>query len=231
MKRVWATVIAVGAGVALLGGTSAVQAARKTTTKEQRAQVRQQRQQGKKPARVGRGVPKGENVVGTIQYDPGGPPDSVVSEPGGDNIFANHFNTALGAPLRAGNLTAVTFFPGNVANPAIISVLGPPNGTTATQILSIAISGVVGNTFNTANVAPVGVGPAFMVGQYVGAFGGTDQAALRAASYAGQGFHAMQMNFNSASITGVVALPGQNCMFRTTGDVLTPVELMNFRIE
>ena len=79
--------------------------------------------------------------------------------------------------------------------------------------------------------SPVAVGADFMAGQYVGSFDGPDQAGLRAASVAGQGFHAHQMNFVGTIATGVVPLPGQNSMFRATGNILMPVELMDFQIQ
>ena len=45
MKRLYLSVIALGAGVAVLGGVAAVQAARKAMTQQERTQVRLQRQQ------------------------------------------------------------------------------------------------------------------------------------------------------------------------------------------
>jgi hypothetical protein len=235
MKRLWVTLIGLGAGLALLGGTVAVQAARKAMTKEERTRLRQSLA-SKRALKVTRpGGRHGENVVGTIQYDPGAPADSFMSEPGGDRIIANRFNTAVGVPLRSGNLTAFEFFPGAVSGNAVISVVGPPVGTAATQIASIQGVPALPNQFNTFNVSPaVGVPNDFMAGLYVGSFGGTDEVGLRAASNAGQGFHAMQMEFNGAGpgqINTVVALPGQNVMFRSTGNILTPVELMNFQLE
>ena len=237
MKRVVAGVVAVGAGIALLGGVAAVQAARKALTKDERAQIRVQRQQrlGVHPKQVQKARRQGkstENVVGTITYDPGAPADAFMSEPGGNNVISNRFNSALGAPLRAGNLTGVTFFPGNVVSIAVVSVMGPPAGGQATIIGVTYLSGIAGNTFNSVNVGPFAVGADFMAGQYVGAFGGTDQVGLRAASVNGQGFHAHQMNFiGTNTATGVIPLPGQNVMFRATGNLLVPVELMDFQIQ
>jgi hypothetical protein len=237
MKRVLLSVVALGAGVAVLGGVAAVQAARKAMTKEERAQVRQERQQrlGKHVARAVQGAKRGrtsDNLIGTITYDPGAPADAFASEPGGNNIIANRFNSALGGPLRPGNLTGVTFFPGVVQGTAVVSVLGAPVGGNATIIGVTYLVGVVGNTFNTVNVGPFAVPADFMAGQYVGAFGGTDQAGLRNASVAGQGFHAQQMNFvGTNTATAVVPLPGQNVMFRATGNLLVPVELMDFQVQ
>ena len=65
MKRIFAAVVAVGAGVALLGGgVAAVQAARKTMTKEERAQTRLQRQArlGKQTAKAVQGAQKGRGT-------------------------------------------------------------------------------------------------------------------------------------------------------------------------
>jgi hypothetical protein len=238
MKRVLLSVVALGAGVAVLGGVAAVQAARKAMTKEERTQVRLQRQQrlGKHVGKAVQGAKRGrssDNLIGTITYDPGAPADAFLSEPGGNNIVANRFNSALGGPLRPGNLTGVTFFPGIVQGSAIVTVLGPPVGGNATILGVTYLVGIVGNTFNTVNLAPPVAVPAdFMAGQYVGAFGGTDQAGLRNASVNGQGFHAHQMNFvGTNTATGVVPLPGQNVMFRATGNLLVPVELMDFQVQ
>jgi hypothetical protein len=219
------------------GGVAAVQAARKTMTKEERAQTRLQRQArlGKQKVKAVQGARKGrgtDNLVGTITYDPGAPADSFISG-GGNDIVTNRFNSALGAPLRPGNVTGVSFFPGIInGNYAVVSVLGPPNGTTAAILAIFYVTGAVPNAFNSVALSPVGVGADFMAGQYVGSFDGPDSAGLRAASVNGQGFHAHQMNFiNSTLATGVVALPGQNSMFRATGNILTPVELLDFKIQ
>lgn len=237
MKRGLAALVAVGAGVALLGGGVAVQAAKKTMSLDERAKVRLERQ-AKYGKRVNRPLPAGtrkprgaDNLIGTITYEPGPPPDAFASEPGGNNIVANRFNSAQGGPLRPGNLTQVTFFPGNVNGTVVLSFLGPPSGGVAPILAITYLVGIVGNQFNTVNVGPIAVGADFMAGQYVGAFGGTDQAALRNASVGGQGFHAHQMNFAGSVATGVVPLAGQNSIYRATGNLLVPVELMGFSTE
>jgi hypothetical protein len=234
----YVAVIAVGAGIAMLGGVAAVQAARKAaTTKAERAQVRLERQKrlGKHVRKAGSVKRQGkspDNVFGTITYEPGAPADAFASEPGGNNVVSNRFNSALGAPLRPGNLTGATFFPGIVQGTAVISVMGPPAGGQATIIGVTYLTGIAGNTFNTINIGPFGVGADFMAGMYVGAFGGTDQIGLRNASVNGQGFHGVQMNFvGTNTATGVVPLPGQNAMFRASGNLLVPVELMDFKLE
>ena len=239
MKRLVAGVVVVGAGIALLGGVAAVSAARKAMTKEERAQVRLQNRQrtGKEVRTVKPGARRqgraNENIIGTITYEPGAPADAFMSEPGGNNVISNRFDSALGGPLRPGNLTGVTFFPGIVSGTAVVSVMGPPNGAGQATIIGVTyLLGIAGNTFNTVNVGPFAVGADFMAGQYVGAFGGTDQVGLRNASVNGQGFHAHQMNFiGTNTATGVVPLPGQNVMFRATGNLLVPVELMDFQVQ
>jgi hypothetical protein len=243
MKRIFAAVVTVGAGVALSGGVAAVQAAKNAMTREERAQLRLQRQQrhGKRIAKAIQeprqarsadgALPSWQNLVGTITYDPGAPADAFLSEPAGNNIITNRFNSALGAPLRPGNLTGVTFFPGIVMGSfAVVSVLGPPAAVGNAAILDVFyVTGFASNTFNTVALPPVAVGGDFMAGQYVGSFDGPDEIGVRSASVDGQGFHAHQMNFiNSYLATGVVALPGQNAMFRATGNLLTPLELIDF---
>lgn len=66
----------------------------------------------------------------------------------------------------------------------------------------------------------------------VGFTAGSVHIAFDSNSVNTQGFHAVEyntMNFSSAS--GIVPIAGLNAIIRVNGDVLTPVELMNFSIE
>jgi hypothetical protein len=45
------------------------------------------------------------------------------------------------------------------------------------------------------------------------------------------GFHGMQINFAGGTGTGFSTIAGENMMVRATGDILVPVELMNFSAE
>mgnify|MGYP007073190870 CR=1 FL=1 len=178
------------------------------------------------------GKPGIPSVVGTVQYEPGAPAD-VLQTGTANEIIGNLFNSASGSSLQAGTLTAASFYPGALTGAyAIVSAFGAPTGGGNVPGLAIYyVSGAAPFTFNSFGMN-LGVGATFVLGQYIGLFDGPDQAALRSASYNGQGFHGAQLNFISAGLaTGFTLLPGQNAMMRATGDILIPVELMNFDVE
>lgn len=172
-------------------------------------------------------------VVGTVQYEPGAPADLFRTAVNGNEIIANLFDSASGTSLQAGTVTAASFYPGAVTGAyAIISAFGPPTGGGGAPGLAIYyVSGANPFNFNAFNLN-LGVGPTFVLGQYVGSFDGPDSAGLRNATYNGQGFHGAQLNFISAGLaTGFTLLPEENSMIRASGDILIPVELMNFEVE
>lgn len=172
-------------------------------------------------------------VVGTIQYDPGVPADTFRTDTGpGNQIVANQFDSAEGSPLLAtGTLSRVTFYPQVQDGNAILSILGPVQGTVAQVLATVQISGVVNGTFNQVSALGIPVGSSFLVGQYLGTFNGPDSVGMRSASYAGQGFHGAQLNFAGSVATNFTTLPGQNTMIRANGNILVPVELMSFEVE
>jgi hypothetical protein len=182
-----------------------------------------------KKVTASKGLP---GVVGTVQYEPGAPADLFRS--GSSNeIYANLFNSGNGTALQAGTVSAASFYPGNVTGVyAVISAFGAPTGGGGAPGLAIYyVSGVAPFTFNNISMN-LGVGPTFVLGQYAGLFDGPDSAGMRNATYNGQGFHGAQLNFLSAGLaTGFTLLPEENAMIRASGDILIPVELMNFEVE
>jgi hypothetical protein len=178
----------------------------------------------------GREVPSEPQVVGTITYDTGVnagfPPDT------GAIVVGNRFNSALGGPLlMTGMVTMAVIFPQNGGNNSF-TFFGPPNGAgSATQIGAIQVANMLAGVFNTVAVTGITVGPDFL-GAFYGQFGGTPGlVGLDSNQVNGQGFHAFQATTALPQITMFAPIANRNAMYRVVGDVLTPVELMNFKIE
>ncbi len=170
---------------------------------------------------------------GTVAYDPGAPQDSFRGFSGTNQSVGNIFSSANGSPLQTGTVTAVTVFPIAVGSDVIVTLYGPPTGGgNAANLGFFTVFGMVNSTFNVANLT-VPVGPTFLAGIYIGTFGsGPDSIGMRSVSANGQGFHAMQVDFgNSTSASNFTLISGQNAMVRASGDILTPVELLNFSLE
>jgi hypothetical protein len=178
---------------------------------------------GKVKARHG-----GPNVVGTIVYDTGVP--NAGFHPGPKNNAGNRFNSDMGGPLlMTGQLTMIAFFP-NVSGTGFVTAFGPPDGAgVAPNLGSFGVSGIVPNQFNTVSVGAIPVGPDFLAGAWETT---TLRQGMDNMSVAPQGFHAFDLNTNFPnSGTGFAAIPGQNALVRATGNILVPVELMNFQVK
>ena len=171
-------------------------------------------------------------VVGTVQYDTG---VNVGFHPDvGQRLVGNRFNSHMGGPLLpAGMVSMATLFPQN-AGAQSLSIFGPPNGTTAMIIMFFGAN-LVANQFNTVTLAPaVAVGPDFL-GMFIGFYGGTPPGLLGMddMTAAGQvGFHAMSgVYMAGGTATNLTLVPNRNAMYRATGDLLVPVELMDFKLQ
>ena len=205
----------------------------KPTTKAERAAFRKQQKRVQVKARPLR-PSDAPDLFGSVIYDPGAPADFFRTDTGaGNQIVGNVFNSAAGSPLLAtGSITHFTVFPNVADGNVIISLLGPPAGTTAAPVIGFTVSGIVSNYFNQIGVAPLAIGSSFLVGQYVGTYLGPDSIGIRTATTNGQGYHAMQINYVSPAVaTGFQTIPGQNAMVRLRGNLLVPVELMRFTVE
>jgi hypothetical protein len=171
--------------------------------------------------------------VGTVQYDPGAPADAFGLAPYPLNYFGNRFDTSNGNPLSfPGTVTGVSWYQGLLGyyGPIAIAIAGPP--ATSLSLTAVATS-VAPNAFNSVGVSwPFGgafiaglVNPASPAGGAGGYFG---SLGLRSASTNAQGFHGIQRNWSGAVSN---ALPGQNAMVRVSGNVVIPVELLEFEVE
>ena len=171
------------------------------------------------------------DVVGTVTYDTGlnagFPPDT------GAIVVGNRFNSALGGPLlMTGAVTMATIFPQNSGNNSF-TFFGPPNSAgVATQIGAIQVANLMAGVFSAVTLpTPIPVGPDFL-GAFYGIFGGTPGlVGLDSNSTLGQGFHAFQATTMLPQITMFAPIAARNAMYRVTGDLLTPVELMNFELQ
>ncbi len=182
------------------------------------------------PARQVSGVPEG---TGTVQYDPGAPADGFLIAQLPTDYFGNRFDTRNGSPLSfPGTLTRVSWYQATLGTlgPLAIGDLAPLGGPLSLQFTA---TGIVPNAFNSISVAwPVG-GP-FFVGMLARVYAGGPpngpfgSVGLRSASTNAQGFHGIQRSFNGAVSN---TLPGQNVMVRVSGDIIIPVELLEFEVE
>jgi hypothetical protein len=171
-------------------------------------------------------------VVGTITYDTGAPNAGFSAGTGGHAV-GNVFNSFSGAPLlTTGTLsTAYVFMTGG--SQFFLSGFGAPNPTgTATRFMYLNISGAAPGTFAQVTGLAQPVGQTFLMGMYD--WSGR-QVGMDDATTAGQGFHAFSINTHWATPpylgTGFATIPLRNALVRARGDLLVPVELMNFTIE
>lgn len=174
-----------------------------------------------------RRVTSPKRVVGTIQYDDG-TVTGQASDPS-SNTHGNQFNSADGNPVMSnGSVTQLDFYMVSVAGAAaFVSVYGPVNGTTAASLTSVNAPAVAGQFNNFVFAAPVAyVGNSFLAGVW---FFGTDVVGFGGGTNNSQGFHGMVIN--DVTGTGFATVPNVNYLVRPSGNILTPVELINFEIE
>ena len=183
-------------------------------------------------------VPPTPDVVGTVTYDTSVNAGFHPDDPNGANLnrcVGNRFNSALGGPLlNPGMVTMLTVFPAN-SGAQSVSVAGPPNTMGTAAVLAFVAGNIMANQFNAVTIAPVSVTADF-IGWFLGTFNQTQAAGLLGMSdmqNAGQGYHAVQGFYVSGMgiSTMVVTVPNRNAMLRATGNILVPVELMEFKIQ
>jgi len=181
-------------------------------------------------------VPAAPQVFGTVTYDTG---TNVGFHPDDPNpalnrVVGNRFNSALGGPLLAtGMVSFLTVFPAN-SGPQSVSIVLPPDSMNSAMVLDFVTAPLVANQFNSVPfVPPVGVGPDFL-GLFLGRFGTFHPAGLLGMSdmaTMGQGYHAVQGFYRAQMTTMLEGIPNRNGLLRATGNILVPVELMEFRIQ
>ncbi|MEL7060572.1 MAG: hypothetical protein AAGN46_11145 [Acidobacteriota bacterium] len=189
-------------------------------------------------------TPTGLRAIGNITYDTG----TVFGTAGlNSQMLGNRFDSALNTAGTAccfpvptsGNITMITFDMVNTFfGTAIFSLYTNISGTMANQVTSMARTGVV-TGLNTLSVNSATTANAYMNGTFLAGIWqfNTTMTALGVdtGTNAGQGFHAISLNDMAigSMLTDVTTGGGGglNAVFRVTGDVLTPVELMNFTID
>jgi hypothetical protein len=181
------------------------------------------------PAVKGHRAARVPHVVGTVTYDTGANNAGFPPPTGGLNI-GNRFNSDMGGPLlMTGQLSRATFFP--QTGTAFITVFGPPNSMgSAANFGSFLFSGLAPGTFNTGAFGPVAVGGDFLAGAWLN--GGSVNIGMDNMSVSGQGFHAFQaVTHFPGSCTGFTPIPNRNTLVRAHGNIIVPVELMNFSVQ
>jgi len=164
-------------------------------------------------------VPDG---TGTVRYDPGVPADAMLNAPTTYG-FGNLFDTRSGSPLSfPGTVTFVSWYHGTLPTAAVF--IFPPGGTTFGLAYSAGPAPPL--TFVGINVA-LSVPGAFVGGLFVYS-GSFASVGVRSATTNAQGFHGVQRLFNGGVSN---TLPGQNVMIRVSGNVIIPVELLEFEVE
>ena len=178
----------------------------------------------------------------SIQYDTG-----TVFGGGGTssqmlgNRFDNALNTtgtAVAAVETSGSITMITFNMINTFFGSVVwSLYSNVMGGTAVQVTSMARPGVM-TGFNTLSVMSPTTVNAYMNGTFLAGIWQFDPAmtglALDTGTTGSQGFHGISLNdgaMGSMLTTVTTGGMGVNAIFRVSGDVATPVELMDFTIE
>ncbi len=178
-----------------------------------------------------------------ITYDSG----TVFGTTGiGSQMLGNRFDMALNPPGTAccfpvessGSITMITFDMVNTSGSmAIFSIYSNIMGTSAVQVTSISRTVMTG--LNTLSVMSPTTANAYMNGSFLAGIWQFDASstglAVDTGSVGGQGFHAISLNDGKtgtmlATVTTGGGM-GLNAIFRVSGNVATPVELMSFSIE
>ena len=181
----------------------------------------------------------------TIQYDSGmvtGFHTAIASS----RALVNRYNSALNPagtmccfPVEnSGSVTMVSFNMIRTSGmSAIVSIYSNIMGTTANKVTSVGVPAAVGlntYTFGTMTDGQYANGT-FLAGifQFNTMF---TRVGVDSNSLSGQGFHAFTLNDSTVmgggnTGTALNAVPGLNIVFRISGNLATPVELMNFEIE
>ncbi len=141
-------------------------------------------------------------------------------------MVGNQFDSALSEPVEmSGSITMATFDMISVSGgAAFVSVYDQLTGTAANQVISTNLTATTGN--NTVSFNAAYVGSTFLAG--VWQFN-TDVPAVATGTVGGQGFHGISIN--DIVGTAFTTIGSLNAAFTATGDILTPVELLNFDVE
>lgn len=167
-----------------------------------------------------------------MRYDPGSPADNLLFGPVGQSIFGNRFNSRSGQPLDSGTVTRISWYQGALGAIGTVALaVAGDNG--APLSVSIVIFSVAPTAFNSVAVS-LPVDSSFFVGliRYTtnnnGPPGRYGSLGVRFATTNSQGYHAIQRNLSAGFSVG---LPMQNAMLRVAGNVVIPVELLEFDVD
>ncbi len=163
--------------------------------------------------------------TGVVRYDPGAPADDFYRNgPSYDaGYYGNVFATQNGQNLSSGTITGVSWYQGALGlyDDALV-VFGRAYGTMST---GITVLDPQPYAFNAVSVSVP-----FEIPKFVGLALGFDafgSVGGRSATTNGQGFHGRQRawyNTNGNPVTGV------NLMVRISGNMVIPVELIEFEV-
>ncbi|MET0554180.1 MAG: hypothetical protein ABW221_14150 [Vicinamibacteria bacterium] len=167
-----------------------------------------------------------------IQYDTGvnaGFPAGAMHK-----TVGNRFNTASGMTLVGNNamLESVTLFP-EVSGTQSFSVFATPNAAGTAMLIDYFAAPLKAGQFNVVQLDPplFNLPPDFIVA-FMGVFGaGGRLVGLDSHSLPGVGFHAVEGRYSMGAMHAITPIPGRNAMVRVRGFFVTPVELIDFRIQ
>ncbi len=170
-------------------------------------------------------------AFGTIQYDNG---IVNVAPTTTSRCWGNRFDTHAGGatlfPVQAsGSITMASVYMVSASGGVFISIADQLNtgAGTAMNVTSFSTAGMVPG-WNVQTFGPINyVGSSFLAGIWY--FGG-DVVGLGTGTNAGQGIHGMDINDSSGTLTGYTPSTTFNALFRPTGDLLTPLELLSCEI-
>ncbi len=172
--------------------------------------------------------PSAEKVFGKAKYDSGAL-GSCCQE--SFNV-GNRFDTANGFPMMmSGSITMATFDMISVSGTmAFLSLFDQLAGSSANFLSSVNKNSLAPGlnivTWGGMGTINTYVGSSFLMGVWKFA---SDVPAVATGTVGGQGFHGMSINDIAA--TQYTSLGTLNAAFGVVGDILTPVELLNFEVD
>ncbi|MEM6796542.1 MAG: hypothetical protein AAF725_21400, partial [Acidobacteriota bacterium] len=182
-------------------------------------------------------------LFGNITYDSG----NVTGTSGvNSQMVGNRFDSAVNAAGTAccapvptsGSVTMITFDMVNTFfGSAVWSLYSNIMGTGADQVTSMARSGIM-TGLNTLNVMSPTTANAYANGTFLAGIWQFDPTmtalGVDTGTTGGQGFHGISLNdggMGSMLTTITAGGMGLNAVFRVSGDVVTPIELIDFKVE
>ncbi len=184
-------------------------------------------------------------IPGTsIQYDDG-TGGTFITPVSADRAVGNRFDSALGGSATmaccfpvpsSGTISRVTFDMAlTFTSSLFFSLYSDLTQSPVPKVSSVSVAG--GTGLNTQTFMPP---LTYQNGSFVGAVYQFNTMSTRVnvdtGTLSGQGFHAVTINDNTTMGggnfgTGLMDIADRNAVVRVNGDVTTPVELMNFKVD